>query len=232
MKTAQAELEIAKTTPQEQKQYADYMLSIAPRSGEDFFRRWLFAYTSIRTNWRNNMSAYTALKDLEWAGDKNQLSRKLVQARSGMYNRLTDYIWGFNQQYWKNPHQFYGNKGEDWSEYRDRLTTGVKGIGKAKTAFVLEMTWPVHSQVVCLDVHMLRMYGKNVSAGNISDSDYNKIEAHWVKTCKDHGYSPALTRWIVWDRFKGETDSRYWANVFEDENLGMLARLKRAYKGY
>ena len=38
-------------------QYKEYWNKVAPQTDGEFFKRWLFAYTSIHTTWESNVRA-------------------------------------------------------------------------------------------------------------------------------------------------------------------------------
>jgi thermostable 8-oxoguanine DNA glycosylase len=202
-------------------------LSTAPVSPEDFFRRWLFAYASIQTGWARNVVIYSALKDLEWVGDKEHLRSLLIETGAGMHNGRTRNISAFSDAFWDNPAAFYGRSGETWAEYRRRLVATIPGMGMAKTSFVLEMTWPTDAEVICIDTHVLRLYG--CQADRLSRTKYEELEAHWVKTCKNRSLAPAIARAIYWDDNQGYENSDSWNCVFNDEKpvKRLLKRLKR-----
>jgi thermostable 8-oxoguanine DNA glycosylase len=205
---------ISEMCRKQHREYSDYSQAVAPASASDFFRRWLFSYCSIQTSWQRNVIIYNALKDLKWLGDKEQLRTILIDSGAGMYNNRTNNIHKFAQDYWKDPSKYYGQSDESWLAYRNRLADTIPGMGLTKSAFVLEMTWPVEAQVVCLDVHMLRLYGLDKG---VTDTVYKKVEDHWVKTCNDHNIAPPIARWIWWDTNQGYDDPGYWASLFADE---------------
>jgi endonuclease III len=198
--------------------YSDYVhcwLNVAPISKEDFFRRWLFAYASIQTGWERNVVIYDTLKDLSWVGDKEQLRSLLIGCGAGMHNGRSKNISAFADAFWKNPEAFYGRPGEAWADYRKRLMDTIPGMGLAKTSFVLEMTWPTAARVICIDTHILQLYG--CIPGRLSQSRYKEIEQHWVSTCEKQKLAPAIARAIYWDSNQGYEDSSYWNCVFNDE---------------
>ena len=53
--------------------YCDYWYGIEPRSTEDKWRRWLFAFVSIRAQWKANKESYRMLAGEKWQ-TKEELS--------------------------------------------------------------------------------------------------------------------------------------------------------------
>lgn len=201
--------------------YKRHLTRMKPSTPEDIFRRWLFAYASVHTTWKLNCKLYYALRGLEWLGDKEALKRNIVGARAGFHNRRADYIYDFSQYYWEHPDWFRKSKHENWYDYRNRIERSAKGIGHAKGAFVVEMTYPLEAQVVCVDTHILQMYGftpAEISNPGVKRQDLNTVEKHWVTCCNIRGVPPTLARWLYWDRKQGHSDSRYWSYLFEEED--------------
>jgi len=192
-------------------------LNVAPVTKEDFFRRWLFAYASIQTGWERNVVIYNALKDLDWVGDEEHLRSILVDCGAGMQNGRSKNISAFAAAFWNDTAAFYGRPGEKWTDYRKRLVDTIPGMGMAKTSFVLEMTWPTTAEVICIDTHILQLYG--CVPGRLSQSKYKALEHHWVSSCKKQGVAPAIARAFYWDSNQGYENSDYWNYVFNDEKL-------------
>lgn len=199
-------------------EYKEYFNEVAPKSDEDFFRRWLFAWSSIQTTWERNCLLYNNIKDLSWMGNRDELYERVAVSRAGLTNNRTKYMWEFREKFWDNP-DFFRKKGKrSWVEYRKDLMSNILGIGFTKCAFVCEMASPDDSQVVCLDTHMLQLMGyTQATKGKVSYSKYVELEKIWVKTCLDNRVPPAIGRAICWDKIQGKDDSSYWCNVFHDE---------------
>jgi thermostable 8-oxoguanine DNA glycosylase len=199
-------------------EYIDYFNSVAPKSEEDFFRRWLFAWASIQTTWERNCLLYNNIKDLSWMDSKDDLYERVHASRAGLTNNRTKYIWEFREKYWDDT-DFFRKKGDrTWVNYRKDLLSNILGIGYTKCAFVCEMSFPNDSEVVCLDTHMLQLMGYTVnSKEKMSYKKYLQLEKIWVDTCWDNKVPPAIGRAICWDIIQGKTDSSYWCNVFHDE---------------
>ena len=215
--TALAEQHIASIIPQDVERYTRYMSEvIAPKSREDEFRRFLFAFASVHTNWKSNCRMYLALQELGWLHDKEQLKARIIESGAGMYNNRTEFIHEFSEFFWDHPGWFNKSKYETWIEYRDRMERRVTGLGFAKTAFTIELTHPVDCQVLCTDVHVLKMYGFN--AGKVKRRELYEIEKHWTDACAGRVIPSAIARWLFWDKKQGRSDSRYWTFLFEKEN--------------
>ena len=211
---------IVNITDNDLSRYRHYLRHIAPANKEDIFRRWLFSYASVHTQWVMNCRLYNALQDLKWLGDKKELGRRIKESRAGMHNKRTDFIYEFSQFYWDHPAWFRKNKFESWPAYRDRLEKAAKGIGIAKAAFVVEMTYPITSDVICVDTHIFQLYGytaKGVYNG-VSRKKTEAIEEHWTRSCRACRIPPVLARWLYWDAKQGYSNSRYWSFMFEKEN--------------
>ena len=197
--------------------YSDYWESVKPQNDLDIFRRWLFAYTSIHTNWEGNVRGYNAIKDYDkWADDKEMLRQLLIDARCGMYNVRTDYIWNFTNDFMSNTADFHRFADETWTAFRDRLNKRLKGIGITKVSFTLEMCFPNEAEVVCLDTHMMQVYGmKEVRDSGIHKKIYENNEQDWISRSKNVESAPYIARCMFWDAKQGYNDSRYWSYVLE-----------------
>ena len=196
------------------KKYASYWGDLTVKNHGEYFQRWLFAFCSVHTTWESNVAGFSAIKEYDsWLADKEALRSKLISSRCGLHNNRTEYIFDFSNKYWANPAWFYPQYGESTSQCRDRLMPGIRGLGLAKTAYALEMSFPLDCNAVCLDVHMLRLYG-DVAAGPKPDV-YRKFEADWVRRSEKAEIPPYIARTVYWDKLQGKTDSRYWSSVLE-----------------
>ena len=203
---------------QEIKHYTKYWKSIQPKTDEEIFKRWLFAYTSIHTTWQGNLRGYNAIKNFdEWIGSKQILSEKLFESKCGMHNKRTEFIWNFAQDFFANTKDFHKQKNESWIDFRNRLVKKCNGIGIAKVSFTLEMCFPTQAEVVCLDVHMLRLYEIPIlKFGSKKDIEiYQNHEQDWIHRSKALRTSPYISRCIFWDKKQKQSDSRYWSWVLE-----------------
>lgn len=207
------------------ERYTRYLGRIKPNSHEDQFKRWIFAYASVHTSWQMNCRLYQALEDLKWVGNRDELHSRIVACRAGMHNNRTRFISEFSEFYWDHPDWFKKCKHENWFKYRDRIQNVALGIGQAKSAFTVEMTYPFVSDVICVDTHMLQLYGNSPNK-SISKKNMNAIEEHWAEECRARNIPPVIGRWIYWDNKAGQSDPRFWSFVFEEENYNVrLAKL-------
>ena len=198
--------------------YSRYMTSIAPRTPEDLFRTWLFAYASIHTTWELNCRLYRMLADFPiWLGDDDKLKEIIIASRAGLHNNRTRYISTFARFYWDHPDWFWKNPDEQWTQYRDRIKDKALGVGPAKSSFVVEITYPDTAAVLCTDTHILQLgLGiKPAEINRVTDKQELALEAYWVETCRRYGVPSPIARWAYWDQKKGSSDSRYWAHVLE-----------------
>lgn len=200
------------------KAYSDYWKSIAPKTDDEILRRWLFAYTSIHTNWEGNVRGYNAIKNVDlWKDDKEKLRQLLIDAKCGLHNNRTDYIWAFKELFDANPKMFRKKRNESWVEMRDRLMKSCRGIGIAKVSFTLEMCYPHLAEVTCLDTHMIQLYGLPLQKFDNGKGYkmYREYEEDWINRSKAVGASSYIARAIFWDRKQNQPDSRYWSYVLE-----------------
>jgi hypothetical protein len=196
--------------------YVEYWDSIRPRTTVDYMRRWIFAFASVHTGWRANVALYEALKTLDWVGNPERLFSLILASGAGMYHQRTRFIHEFSLKFQADPIWYQSIGTSTWAEHRNELVKDTLGLGQTKVSFALEMCCPTECDVVCLDTHMLQLYGLR---GNMSVTPrlYSEMETHWVALCRDRDVPPAIGRHIFWDRKQGETDTRYWAYVFENE---------------
>jgi len=183
--------------------YNDYWGELKPQSSNAAFRRYLFAFMSVHTSWKNNCKGYNAIKQFgKWTLEKtNQLElwnynadtlfTAIESTRVGMQNNRTNYI------------------GTEW---RDRLAKKILGLGKAKTSFAIEMLFPLEAQVVCMDTHLFQVYGLNQTKHS---KLYNEIEADWLERSEQRGIAPYMARCLYWDKNQKRKNSRYWSKVLE-----------------
>jgi len=220
MITEPATQHIAKIRQADVDRYVTYLEEIRPRTPEDRFRRWLFAYASVHTTWKMNCHLYQWLEDLKWLGKPEELRQRIVISGAGMYNKRTAHLSEFAQFYWDHPDWFRKSIHEDWATYRNRLENAAKGIGPTKASFWIELTQPIEAQVICIDTHVLQLYGyspKEINQQHSAQKSMSAIEKHWVEACKARGIPPVVARWLFWDGKQGHPDSRYWSFVFEKE---------------
>jgi len=203
------------------RRYVNYLQHIQPKSEEDIFRRWLFAYASVHTTWKLNCKLYTALADLEWLGDHDELARRIKGSGAGLHNNRTRFIWSFTEYYWNHPLWFNRSKYEPWESYRQRIEDVSLGLGFAKSAFGVELVYLQNAEIMCTDTHVLQLYGHSTSTikdGKVSHKAQREIQAHWVEACVSRAIPPVVGRWLFWDTKQNHPDPRYWTFVFEQEN--------------
>jgi len=205
--------------------YNDYWGELKPQSSNAAFRRYLFAFMSVHTSWKNNCKGYNAIKQFTnwtlekgeqlelWNYNSDDLFKRIEATRVGMQNNRTNYIGKFNDTFWDDPSDYLNrNSDEGWAEWRDRLAKKILGLGKAKTSFAIEMLFPLEAQVVCMDTHLFQVYGLNQSKHS---KLYNDIEADWLERSEKRGVAPYMARCLYWDKNQNRKNSRYWSKVLE-----------------
>lgn len=140
-----------------------------------------------------------------------------MQSGVGIHQRRTRGIWDFSIKFWENPEVWKKQKDEDWVTFRDRLAVQCIGLGPAKTAFALEMCYPQECGVVCLDTHMLQLYGFDAKTlvGWNKGPRYKQVEQNWLGHCRENEVPSFVARNIFWDDKQNQKDSRYWSHVLE-----------------
>jgi|688.fasta_scaffold156453_5 hypothetical protein len=229
MQTDTATQHLDSIRPVEVERYSRYLVNIAPKTHKDLFQRWLFAYASVHTTWTLNCKLYRLLAPMTWLGDTNQLKDLIIKSGAGLHNNRTRYIMQFSDWFWAHPDWFWRSTHENWTQYRDRIMDAALGIGRAKSSFVVEMTYPVPAEVICTDTHIMQLYGmtpKDIASGKINDKTEAAMETHWVAACRERKLPPVISRWVYWDRKQGYSDSRYWSFVFEQENYHETLNIK------
>ena len=200
--------------------YKEYWESVRPQNNDDIFRRYLFSYCSVHTTWQGNIKGYNAIKNFnEWIDDKDALREKLHKSGVGLHNNRTNYIWDFSTKFWDNPKDFYFTTKKYHVKKRDSIVSKISGIGMAKVSFALEMIHPNEARALCLDVHMLRLYGMEHLKYNKSKSgidSYKKAERHWMVNCGKMRVPSYIARSIYWDKLQNKEDSRYWSFALEN----------------
>ena len=203
-------------------QYESYWHSITPQTDGQIFQRWLFAFSSIHTTWESNMNLYNSIKNFEeWINNSELLMQRLIEGRAGLHNQRYINILSFSKKFWANPDAFKKSSNESWVDLRNRLAKDLTGIGLAKTSFALELCYPNTVEVVCLDVHMLRLLNLNEQGyrANIPKEirAYELGEKVWLNKSQSLLVSPYITRCLWWDLNQGHQNSRYWSHCFEDQ---------------
>lgn len=200
--------------------YAEYWSLLEPRSHREYADRWTFAVTSIVNTWENNCRAHefvAALGHPLTAVGREGLEQKLQESRCGVHERRARSLWEFGEGFWRKPSDYYPRPGESLLAFRDRLVGQVYGIGPAKLSFVIEMLKPLSCEVICVDRHMLNLYGFEKETSTSLDT-YKTIEGHWVSACRREGLPAPLARHVWWDQRQTPVrwSTRYWSNVLED----------------
>ena len=202
--------------------YEEYWKSVSPTNSNEIFKRWLFAYTSIHSTWQSNVRSYNHIKNFEqWINDKSKLAELLFLSKSGLQNQRTENIWDFKNRFFENPNDFEKSRNESWVDLRNRLALNLKGIGLAKVSFALELCYPNDVEIVCLDVHMLRLLGMNIEGYKKESKKaiqaYKDGEDIWMDYSSKVKSSPYITRCLYWDINQGQKDSRYWSECLEPQ---------------
>ncbi len=195
--------------------YVDYWAGLEAKTDAQLFRRFLFAYMSVHTTWESNVNGFKAISDYEaWKGSHSGLRTRLVRSGVGLHNNRAKWIDEFSDTFWLDPSAYRRRPREAWFEYRDRLEQAIVGLGPAKVSFALELAFPLSADVLCLDVHMLRLYGKKDQ--NLKKGEYRAYESDWVSRARAVELPPYIVKQIHWDRVQGKPDSRYWSHVLEE----------------
>jgi hypothetical protein len=195
--------------------YVDYWEGLTARTPAQLFRRFLFAYMSVHTTWESNVNGYQAIREFDgWRGSRTGLRDRIVSSGVGLHNNRAKWIDAFSDAFWSAPSDFQRQVRESWPAYRDRLEQSITGLGPAKVSFALELAFPLEAEVVCLDVHMLRLYGRKDQS--LKKGQYQVYEHDWLGRCRAAGLPSFVIKQIHWDRLQGKPDSRYWSHVLED----------------
>ena len=188
----------------------DYWQSRAPVSDNEIKNRWLFAFTSVHTTWQSNVAQYNLLKDTE-LNNLSAITYKLILSRGGMQNLKAEGIFNFGIQ-WKQDSSVFTTQYQCLKTIRDTLCNRLTQINFAKVSFALEMCYPTTANVVCLDRHMLALFGhdKETAPGKLL---YHRMENYWLRLCKLRDVPSYIARCIYWDRAQNQSDSHYWAYI-------------------
>jgi hypothetical protein len=196
--------------------YKEHFYRIAPKDPMAMFQRYLFAYASVHTTWKYNVKLYNKLELLQQIPCKVKLEKAVTTSGAGLHNMRINGVWKLREDFWTD-HQIYHRKsGESWVKFRNRLVKHMYGLGLAKVSFAIELTWPLESQVVCLDVHMLRNMGLGPSPRPV---DYHAAEKIFVGESRKKKIPPAIARLLFWDKHVQEKQSaRYWSDCIHPVN--------------
>lgn len=222
MQKEKAETAIQTIDRQEVETYNNYWVGIKPENDDEYYWRWIFSFLSVHTTWQKNVDSYLSLRETKdvWQKDKQELMNQIKAGGVGLNIRRTDGIWAFTDSFYKNPELWKKRGNESWINCRNRLANKCNGLGLAKTAFALEMCYPDECGSVCLDTHMLQLYGytPKEQANGRKPKAYLQMEKNWAKVCKVNQIAPFMARSIFWDKNQQRTDSRYWTYIFEKKN--------------
>ena len=188
----------------------NYWRMKAPQTPQDIKNRWVFAYTSVHTTWESNVAQYNLLKD-QSLSNLSALTYKLTLSRGGMQNQKAYGIYHFDIN-WKQRAEMFLNTASCLRGHRDYLAKELIQINYAKVSFALEMCNPLTANVVCLDRHILDLYGhdKEKAPGKLL---YHRMENYWLHLSRERDVPPYIARCIYWDRAQNQSDSHYWAKV-------------------
>lgn len=203
--------------------YSLYWDSIRPVSHMDYWQRWLFAIISVNLSWQANVRAYNLLKDKAHKCSFKTLFKTLQKSKAGLYKVKSRAIFEFREKFFANPQRYYPDL-NNLQKFRDAVAKDSYGLKLTKTSFALELMYPLHADVVCLDRHIARIYGVN----NPTRPQYRAMEAHWLDACHSFNIPSPIARHCYWDDFQQQPDTTYWSYVFEEEKTNALATLSHA----
>jgi len=200
--------------------YKKYWESVRPKTDEDIFRRWLFAFCSVHTTWKGNINGYLAIRDfVYWKHNRKELLKRLTNSGVGCQKERTDYIWDFSKDFWQNPKDFScPTKRNRYVSVRDNLVERIRGLSYAKVSFSFEMIDPLFARVLCGDVHHLRFYGMpdlKYTKSKVGVAKYKAMEQHWIENCQRLNVPSYIARCIMWDEIQKQPDSDYWGYVLK-----------------
>jgi len=195
--------------PSEVAEQKKYWIQQYPKSNQEVRNRWLFAFASVHTNWQNNVKQYESVKDKPLCDYGKVLSR-LKNSGGGMHGSKAQGIMHFGAL-WRYDNTRFTQKPTDWVANRNANAEELRSINKTKCSFADELCWPLETESVCLDVHMLRLMGLPDKA--LTCSIYDKIEKYWNKLAKAKDIPAFIARCIYWDRQNNQPNSHYWAHI-------------------
>ena len=194
--------------------YIGYWDKLKPINDSERFQRYLFAFMSVHTTWERNIIGYNNIKDWwNWMNRWEVLHQRLVDSRVGLHNNRLKFIKEFTIKFWSNTSYYNRGQNESWTDFRNRLVDDIKGLGKAKSSFALEMIYPTEAEVACMDTHLFKVYGLDQTK-NLRQ--YNVIESNWIENSIQKEIPPYIARCIYWDRKQNHNNSRYWSHVLEE----------------
>lgn len=189
--------------------YKEHFHRISPMEPMAVFQRFLFAYASVHTTWEYNVKLYRELEALQTVPCKDALEHTVKTSGAGLHRNRIEGVWSFREAFWNDPRIYKKGSKESWATFRNRLVKRMFALGYAKVSFALELCWPIESQVVCLDVHMLRNMGL---APSPTPRQYLTAEKIFVNRCRGKRIPPAIGRLLYWDKLKEQPSARYWSD--------------------
>lgn len=192
--------------------YKAYFDWIRPRTEMEIYNRFIFAFCSVHTTWKNNLKGYLLLKD-NYHTDKDKLLSILKNSSLGLYNNRAKFIHSFTKKFLANPKFYTKRRNETWKEYATRLQKDIDGLGHAKTRFAIEMIYPNSARVVCSDTHIIQLHKQNPN--KMTKRLYDRIEYGFLNRARKHKTNPVEFRWRWWDRKQNYSSPRYWSWCLE-----------------
>lgn len=188
----------------------EYWQKKAPKTEQEVKNRWVFAYTSVHTSWDKNVVQYGLLKN-QPLNNILRITHQLILSRGGMQNQKAAGIFHFGISFNQNKKLFL-DVPTCLRGLRDDLAKQLIQINYAKVSFALEMCNPLTANVVCLDRHILGLYGhdKEKAPGKIL---YHGMEDYWLRLSQERDVPPYIARCIYWDRAQNQNNSHYWAKI-------------------
>lgn len=203
------------------KDYERYWRHLRKQMRSDgVWQRWVFARASVNMSTSGLLRAYRYLLRYPPGFSRTMTERqyvaKLRRARvGGQFTVRGGGIYRFDQQFLTDPDRF--SPSNPTPAVRDALMVDAYGLARAKTAFALEILDPIGCTAVCLDRHMLRLFGVVGTDFKVNDSFYEEAEAYWLKLARSRGTSPFILRQTWWDRNLGQETCRWWSFVLETD---------------
>lgn len=202
------------------REYAAYWRHLTTTNPDAVHRRWVYAFASVNANVPCLLSCYRFMLRFPrgfsaHTTEGRYVSRVRRAGVGGQFAVRAGGVYRFDRLYAQDCGRFAPRN--PTPAVRDALAADLYGLGRAKTAFALELVDPLRCSAVCLDRHGLRLYGvpRTDTGAKVSDGFYEEAEAHWAAASRRRGFPPAIVRAAFWDmRFKMPT-CRWWSFVFE-----------------
>jgi thermostable 8-oxoguanine DNA glycosylase len=203
---------VAETHPNKDA-YLKNLDEITPQTPEDIFWRFVFAFMSIHSTYKSNLRGFILLRNPGAWKSYEALRSTLEASGCGMQNQRARFIWKFREEFFGGAFDAIFDQ-NSLQEKRNMLCDRLLGIGMAKISFALEMSFPRQNQVVCMDVHQLRLYGKSDTTCR-KKTAYMECEDDWTQRSRKIGIPSFVVRNMFWDRLKKQNSLRFWSFVFE-----------------